>query len=106
MKVYGYTETKEGMMEIENTLKAMQQFVGGLIDVVGITPNIDLVIDDEGLLDGSTPRVLMLDPPNLIMGNCFVCRHDRAGNFKDIKDEDVPIIRKKLKHIGDFIVVI
>jgi hypothetical protein len=32
MKVYGYTKDKQGIMEIENSLKAEQAFVGALAD--------------------------------------------------------------------------
>ena len=37
MKVYGYTKDKQGIMEIENSLKAEQAFVGGLIECTALT---------------------------------------------------------------------
>lgn len=37
--------------EIENSLEAKQKFVDGHIQVVGLTDEIDLVLNDEGKLD-------------------------------------------------------
>lgn len=36
--------------EIDNTLEAKQEIVGGLIQVVRLTPDIDIIINDEGKL--------------------------------------------------------
>lgn len=36
MKVYGYTKDKQGIMEIENSLKAEQAFVGGSDRMYGV----------------------------------------------------------------------
>ena len=48
MKVYGYTKDKQGIMEIENSLKAEQAFVGGLIECTALTEEIDLICNEEG----------------------------------------------------------
>ena len=48
MKVYGYTKDKQGIMEIENSLKAEQAFVGGLIECTELTEEIDLICNEEG----------------------------------------------------------
>lgn len=50
MKVYGYTKDKQGIMEIENSLKAEQAFVGGLIECTALTEEIDLICNEEGWL--------------------------------------------------------
>ena len=47
MKVYGYTKDKQGIMEIENSLKAEQAFVGGLIECTALTEEIDLICNEE-----------------------------------------------------------
>ena len=57
MKVYGYTKDKQGIMEIENSLKAEQAFVGGLIECTALTEEIDLICNEEGWLIGLEPRV-------------------------------------------------
>lgn len=110
VKVYGFKNGKQGIMEIENTLEAEQSFVGGLIDVYAITDNLDIVLNDEGLINGLEPRAVVLGEgtdeakkqrkiKEIIHGNCFVCRHDNDGNFVSIREEDVDTIRYLVKSI-------
>lgn len=110
VKVYGFKNGKQGIMEIENTLKAEQSFVGGLIDVYAITDNLDIVLNDEGLINGLEPRAVVLGEgtdeakkqrkiKEIIHGDCFVCRHDEEGNFISIREEDVETVRYFVKSI-------
>ncbi len=98
MKVYGFTSKAEGIMEVGNSLKPMQEFVGGLIEVIGLTPELDLVCNDEGKINNMPPTAAWLDHNSrmldVICGSCFVCRHDDKGNFTSIWDEDVEIINR------------
>lgn len=48
MKVYGFSNETEGLTDIYNTLKAMQKFVGGRIEKVSFTEEIDLICNEEG----------------------------------------------------------
>ena len=52
MRVYGFKKDEQGFMDIENTLQAEQEFVGGLIECTVLTEEIDLVCNDEGWLIG------------------------------------------------------
>ena len=102
MKVFGIKENEAGIMEIENSLEAEQKFVGGLIEVVSITPELDLVVNDEGKLNNMKPVAAWKDGEkvlDLICGNCFVCRWNEEGEFVSIDDSDVDIIKEKLKPI-------
>ena len=101
MKVYGYTKEKQGFMEIENTLEAEQKFVGGLIECTAITEEIELICNEEGWLIGLEPRVMIRELETIIAGDCFICRHDRQGNFKSIRDEDLELINSKVKPISE-----
>lgn len=69
MKIYGYTKEKQGFMEIENTLEAEQEFVGGLIECTALTEDIDLVCNEEGWLIGLEPRVAIKEPQTIIAGD-------------------------------------
>lgn len=104
MLIYGFVGDKSGFMEMENKLESMQKFVGGLIEVVSLTDEIDLIINEEGLFNGSELRLLVLDKEgkicHIIMGDCFVCCHDKKGNFTSIKQADLSIINKCLLHIN------
>jgi hypothetical protein len=102
MRVYGFTEQEVGFMEIENSLKAEQKFVGGLIELIGLTEELDLICNEEGKINGLPPQAVWLDNGELvdiICGNCFVCRHDDEGNFTDIMESDEEHIRELLKAV-------
>ena len=103
MLVYGFVGDTSGFMEIENDLRSKQKFVGGLIEVIRLTEEIDLIVNEEYLLNGSEPRLLIYENDeivNVVMGDCFVCRNDREGNFTDIMREDISIIQEYLVHIN------
>ena len=101
MKIYGYTKEKQGFMEIENTLQAEQKFVGGLIECTALTEDIDLVCNEEGLLLDLAPRIAIPESKTIIAGDCFICRHDRQGNFQSIKESDLELINSKVHYITD-----
>ena len=71
---------------------------------------MDLVLNDEGLINGLEPRAVVLGEDTdkakkqrkikeIIHGDCFVCRHDDEGNFLSIEDGDVKTIRHFVKAI-------
>lgn len=101
MKIYAFTKEKQGFMEIENTLQAEQEFVGGLIECTALTEDIDLICNEEGWLIGLEPRVAIKEPKTTIAGDCFICRHDRQGNFESIRESDLDLINSKVKPISE-----
>lgn len=101
MRVYGYTKDNQGFMEIENSLQAEQKFVGGLIECTALTEDIDLVCNEEGLLLDLAPRIAIPESKTIIAGDCFICRHDRKGNFQSIKESDLELIKSKVHYITD-----
>lgn len=106
MKVYAFTKKKECIMEIENTLEAKQAFVGGLIQSVSLTDELDLICNDEGKLGTGVPMAAWIEDGkvvDIIYGNFLVCRYNNNGEFVSIKESDVKVIREKLKPISLFI---
>ena len=102
MRVYGFTEMKQGIMEVENSLKAEQAFVGGYIEVYCISDKLDVVCNDEGKINGLELRVAHIEDKRIlevIAGDCFVCRHNDEGEFVSIEDEDLEVIKEKLKPV-------
>lgn len=94
---------KGRLEEIDNTLEAKQKFVDGYIEVIRITDDIDIVLNDEGKLDGlplnrvwKSADESVLD---IIVGNVLACRHDEEGNFTSILESDIPVILKHLPAI-------
>lgn len=86
--------------EMENSLEAKQRFVDGHIQVVGLTDEIDLVLNDEGKLD-SLPlnRVWLGKDGNILdilVGNVLACRFDNEGDFTSILKSDILVILERL----------
>lgn len=77
------------IMNIENTLEAKQELVGGLIEVVGgLKDNILLVCNEEGKLANLLPN-LMFDF-DYIAGDCFFVGDDYGnGDFKSLTDNQI-----------------
>lgn len=86
--------------EIENSLEAKQRFVDGHIQIIGLTDEIDLVLNDEGKLDGlSLNRVWLGKDGNILdilVGNVLACRFDSEGDFTSILESDIPMILERL----------
>ena len=106
MKVYGFKENEqgieEGIMEVENTLKALQEFVGGCIEVYPIGDDLLVVLNEEGKFNGMKPVAAYVEDEDKIVdiffGNVLVCR-SKKEEFTDIKDSDVKVIKSKIKRI-------
>lgn len=85
--------------EIENTLEAKQKYVQGLIQVISLNSQIDIICNDEGKLMGLEPNRAFMDGEDILdifVGDILACRHDAEGNFTSIKEEDIPIIESML----------
>ena len=85
--------------KIPNTLSALQAYVSGLIECIGLG-ELDIIMNEEGKLmhlPHNRAFVNELGVLDVIVGNILVCRHDEDGNFTSILPEDIPIIEKSLK---------
>lgn len=86
--------------EIENSLEAKQRFVDGYIQVIGLTNEIDLVLNDEGKLNGLPLNRVWLGKDgtilDILVGNVLACRFDSEGDFTSILESDIPVILERL----------
>ena len=84
---------------IENTLKAHQAYVGGMIQAVHITPEIIVICNDEGKLRQlPLNRALLGDSSQVIdyfVGNILCVRHN-IDEFANIEPEDIEVIERLL----------
>ena len=89
--------------EIENSLEAKQRFVDGHIQVIGLTDEIDLVLNDEGKVDGLPLNRVWLGKDgnilDILVGNVLACRFDSEGDFTSILECDIPVILEKLSAV-------
>lgn len=97
-------------MEVENNLRAEQEFVGGRIATYPVTDELILIHNDDGINDGLKPRAVVLGEGEgnaidlrgireIIHGDCFVCRFDGIESFTSIEDDDIKIIGHYVKPV-------
>lgn len=93
------------LANVDNSLEAEQAYVNyneshGLIAVVSITDEIDVICNDEGKLKNlPINRFLISDDGvvlDMIVGNIMCVRHNSEGEFTSIKEDDIPIIESRL----------
>lgn len=97
------------LSEVENSLEAEQRYVNfneanGLIQVVSINNNIDVICNDEGKLRNFPMNRFFVDDDggvwDLLVGNAMCVRHNKDGEFTSILPEDIPVIEKHLVPIN------
>lgn len=93
------------LAEVDNSLEAEQAYVNydephGLITVISINDNIDIICNDEGKLKNfPINRFLVNDDGvvlDMLVGNIMCVRHNSEGEFTSIKEDDIPIIESHL----------
>lgn len=87
------------MAEVPNSLKAEQEYVGGYVQVIALTDEIDAIINDDGkLMQLPANRLWKSDNQiyDFIVGNIQCVRHNIEGEFTNIQPEDIEVIEKLL----------
>lgn len=72
--------------QIEDTLKEMQNIVGGLIEFVELEENIDLVCNEEGKIYGLEMNRII--PNDVICGTFFIAGEEK-GETISLTDEQI-----------------
>ena len=97
--------------EIDNTLKALQEIVGGYIEIPFLTPvfnenEIDVIINEEGkFIEGLKPEIAIVDKEtnkilDVVYGNCIFASHDEEGNTIELNEEQISIVKEELKMLA------
>lgn len=93
------------LSEVENSLEAEQRYVNydephGLITVLSITDEIDVIANDEGKLKNYPINRFVVDDMggvyDMLVGNLMCVRHNSDGEFTSIREEDIPVIESYL----------
>lgn len=72
---------------LENELEAMQEAVGGYIDIVSLEGGICILLNDEGKLIGLEGNRRIGN--DIIVGNFYVCGSNDEGNLVSLTDEEM-----------------
>lgn len=97
--------------DIDNTLEALQQIVGGYIEIPYLSETlaengIDVIINDEGkFIEGLKPEIAIIkDGTNevldVVMGNCIFASHDDEGETTALTDEQIAVVQNELEMIA------
>lgn len=85
LEVKPHEYPKEFMLE--NSLEAMQEAVGGLIDIIDLEEDTCILLNDEGKLIGLEGNRRFYD--DIIVGNFYICGSDEEGNLTSLTDEQM-----------------
>lgn len=94
-------------IEIKEGLKSLQKEVDGFIEIPHISEelyknNIDIIINEEGKLDGLDPSIAVIDKEtnetlDLLVGNVLFTGFTEEGETIGLTDEQISIIRNTLR---------
>ena len=74
---------------LKNTLEAMQEAVGGCIDIIGLDYHTCILLNDEGKLIGLEGNRRIGD--DIVVGDFFVCGTDKEGNLTSLSNKDLEL---------------
>ena len=86
--------------EIDDTLEAMQEIVGGYIECVRLSPTVDMWLNEEGRLTGLPFNRLVPDVHGNqwdILGNLFLTSHDDEGEITSLSADDLTVWMDRIK---------
>jgi Domain of unknown function (DUF3846) len=83
------------MVEVVHDLSAYYKLLDcDLVDVIRLTPHVDLWIDDEGLLKEPPNQAYFYlgDYPSPIAGRALLLGHDKEGNSRSLRTTEEEIV--------------
>ena len=108
-----------GPVEIENSLKSLQSYVDGYIEVIRPFEDEDVavILNEEGKINGLSPNRMLFDENgnviDIIAGGFLIVAVDEEGEFTSLTQEQIRKYTKMFKHPlkflrgeGDTIVVL
>ena len=87
-------------IELDNTLEAMQKFVGGLIECITLSDTgsaVTLVCNDEGKLLGLPLNRPLWDGADVLAGPGFLAGCDSEGNLTSLPQSSMDFYKEKFR---------
>lgn len=87
-------------IELDNTLEAMQKFVGGLIECIALSDTgsaVTLVCNDEGKLLGLPLNRPLWDGADVLAGPGFLAGCDNEGNLTSLPQSAMDFYKEKFR---------
>lgn len=94
--------------EIDNTLAAMQQMVGGMIQAVyPYEEPVAIICNDEGKMEGLPLNRALYDEDgkmyDIVAGNFFICGLGEDGDFASLSPDLIEKFDEQFRHPEDFV---
>ena len=87
------------IIEIDNTLDALQGAVGGYIEHVKLTDTVGIICNEDGKFNGSDPNFAVASMADVIMGTALFVGEGEE-DFTDLNDADTAILMLLLTERG------
>ena len=87
-------------IDLDNTLEAMQKFVGGLIECITLSDTgsaVTLVCNDEGKLLGLPLNRPLWDGADVLAGPGFLAGCDNEGNLTSLPQSAMDFYKEKFR---------
>lgn len=87
-------------IELDNTLEAMQKFVGGLIECITLSDTdseVTLACNDEGKLLGLPLNRPLWDGADVLAGSGFLAGCDNEGNLTSLPQSAMDFYKEKFR---------
>ena len=85
--------------DMPNTLEALQNAVGGSIQMVPLTIELCVVCNEEGKVLGLPPVAVVPMLQDILFGPLVICRTDEQGELIDVEDDDLYMLSKYLQPV-------
>lgn len=93
-------EKKPEVTKITNELSILQGLVGGYIECIR-QQGYDIIINEEGKLEGLQPNFLIYDGNDYVAGTAVFVGVDYAeGEFKSLSDEQIEKITLQFREVN------
>ena len=81
---------KACIKEVKNELKTFQEIVGGYIEAVGypvgLFDSVDLIVNEEGKLDGLKGNFFLPEYEDCVVGTAFAVGYTEDGDWCDVPE--------------------
>ncbi len=94
--VYKAPGQSHEIRKIPNTLKAMQELVGGYVEHLLLNNGLDLWFNEEGKLTNLEPNI-MIPGGEVIVGSLFVSSSDTRGELIGLDEFEIVTVLSILK---------
>ena len=110
MKVLVLSNGELKEREINNGLEALQEIVGGYIEIpylgdTFLNKRIDVIINEEGkLIDGMKAEIAIVNKEqgnilDIVYGNCIFASHDEEGETIGLTEEQMQVVTEELETV-------